>query len=201
MQDKRPLLQRLIKTALLALLTAVLLAAFYVAVIMGNPQEEEESSAITPREDQPLLSAMASSIRITEESQLGLLLAEFPAPVMAAMQSDALTFEQGLVEDVPFEDGLGRRVTLTYRTAEGAAVTVESLYPARALALIEKGDYAFAGTAGLTLAGLRSVRMTKAGSIRMHAQGTDALYVVTLPEISPDMQRTLTALLQLYQGE
>lgn len=201
MQEKQPLWRRAVKGILASLLTAVLLAAFYIAVIMGNPQEETESSAITAKQDQPLADAMPSPLLITDQGQLGLLLKEFPAPVMAAMHSTVLTFQQGLCEDVPFEDGLGRRVTLTYRTAEGAAVTVISLYPARALSLVEKADYTISGTAGLPLAGLRSVRMTNASSVRMHAQGSDALYVVTLPDMSASALRTLTSTLQLYQGE
>ncbi len=200
MQEKQPLWRRAVKGIFASLLTVVLLAAFYIAVIMGNPQEEE-SSAITAKQDQPLVEAMSSPILIADQGQLGLLLKEFPAPVMAAMHSTVLTFQQGLCEDVPFEDGLGRRVTLTYRTAEGAAVTVVSLYPARALDLIDKADYTISGTAGLPLAGLRSVRMTNASTVRMHAQGSDALYVVTLPDMSASALRALTSTLQLYQGE
>ena len=200
MPNKLPLWRRAVKAVLLALLTVLLLGAFYIAVIMGNPQPSE-SSAITARQDQPLLSAMASPIRIREESQLGLLLAEFPAPAMAAMHSDALTFSEGLIQDVPFEGGLGRMITLTYRTAGDASVTVASIYPARALSLIEKADYVISGTSGLPLAGLRSVRMENGSSIRMHAQGTDALYLVTLPVLSAADLRTLTSTLQLYQGD
>lgn len=200
MQKQQPLWRRIVKVALAALLTIVLLAAFYIAVIMGNPQEAE-SSAITAKHDQPLVAAMSSPLMITDQGQLGLLLKEFPAPVMAAMHSTVLTFQQGLCEDIPFEDGLGRRVTLTYRTAEGAAVTVVSLYPARALSLINKADYTISGTAGLPLAGLRSVRMVNDSSVRMHAQGSDALYAVTLPKLSASALRTLTSTLQLYQGE
>lgn len=200
MQDKLPLWRRIVKAILAALLTVVLLAAFYLAVIMGNPQEEE-SSAITAKMDQPLLTAMSSPVLIREQGQLGALLREFPAPVMAAMNSNVLRFEQGLCQDVAFEGGLGRTVTLTYRTAEGASVTVTSIYPARALALIEKADYTISGTTGLPLAGLRSVRMENAASIRMHAQGADALYVVTLPSLSATALRTLTSTLQLYQGD
>lgn len=200
MQEKTPLWWRTIKAILLTLLTIMLLAAFYIAVIMGNPQEEE-SAAITARQDQPLLDAMSSPVIITEQGQLGLLLAEFPAPVMAAMNSNAIAFAQGLCQDVAYEDGLGRVVNLTYRTAEGAAVTVTSIYPARALELVEKGDYTISGTSGLPLAGLRSVRMDSAGSIRMHAQGTEALYVVTLPSLSNSALRSLTSTLQLYQGD
>lgn len=199
MQEKTPLWRRIVKGILASLLTVVLLAAFYLAVIMGNPQEE--SSAITAKMDQPLLPAMPSPVLIREQSQLGALLKEFPAPVMAAMNSPVMTFEQGLCQDIAFEDGLGRTVTLTYRTAEGASVTVTSIYPARALALIEKGDYTISGTTGLPLAGLRSVRMENGSTIRMHAQGADALYVVTLPSLSAMALRTLTSTLQLYQGD
>ena len=197
MQDKLPLWRRIVKAVLLTLLTVVLLAAFYVAVIMGTPQEE--SSAITAKMDQPLLDAMSSPILITQQSQLGTLLDAFPAPVMAAMNSASMTFQQGLCEDVPFENGLGRRVTLTYRTAEGASVTVISLYPARTP--LSKEDYTFSATTGLPLAGLRSVRMENASAIRMHAQGVDALYVVTLPRLDAAGLRALTSILQLYQGD
>lgn len=201
MQDKLPLWRRIVKAILASLLTALLLAAFYIAVIMGNPQQEEASSSVKTAQDQPLLDAMSSPILITEQDQLGALLAEFPAPVMAAMNSTVMSFQQGLCEDVTFEDGLGRSVTLTYRTAEGASVTVTSIYPARALSLVEKGDYVISATTGLPLAGLRSVRMESAASIRMHAQGTDALYVVTLPQASAMMLRSLTSTLQLFQGD
>ena len=200
MQDKLPLWRQIVKAVLATLLTIVLLAAFYLAVIMGNPQEEE-SSAITPKMDQPLLNAMSSPIMITQQSQLGALLEAFPAPVMAAMNTPAMAFQQGLCEDVPYEGGLGRKVTLTYRTAEGAAVTVVRLYPARARELVPKADYTISGTTGLPLAGLRSVRMENAASVRMHAQGTDAIYVVTLPVLSASALRTLTSTLQLYQGD
>lgn len=199
MQDKLPLWRRIVKAILASLLTIALLAAFYIAVIMGNPQEED--SADKTQQDQPLLTAMSSPILITQPSQLGALLEVFPGQVMAAMNSPALTLQQGLCEDVPFEDGLGRRITLTYRTADGAEVTVVSIYPARALELLPKGDYTISGVAGLTLAGLRSVRMENAATIRMHAQGETALYAVTLPRLSDAQLRSLTQTLSRYQGD
>ena len=199
MQDKLPLWRRSIKTVLLTALTIVLLAAFYLAVVMGTPQQE--GSAVTARQDQPLLSALPSAVFILEEGQMGQVLNAFPAPVLAAMNAAALRFESGLCEDVPFEGGLGRKVTLSYRTAEDAVVTLVSIYPARATSLITKGDYILSDTFGLPLAGLRSVRMEKPGSICMHAQGAEALYVVTLPELSAASLRALTTTFQLYQGD
>ena len=199
MQDKLPLWRRSIKAILLTLLTIVLLAAFYLAVVMGTPQQEE--SAVTVQQDQPLLPALPSALFITDPNQLRQLLDAFPAPVMASMNAAALRFESGLCEDVPFEGGLGRKITLTYRTAEDALVTLLSIYPARATTLIPKGDHTVSGTFGLPLAGLRSVRMEKPGSICMHAQGPEALYVVTLPELSTSSLRALTTTFQLSQGD
>lgn len=200
MQKKIPLGRRIVKAVLATLLTLVLLTAFYLAVIMGNPQEAE-STALAPQLDQPLLDAMSAPIMITQPSQLGALLEVFPGQVLAAMNAPALTFVQGVCEDVPFEGGLGRKVTLTYRIAEGASVTVVSLYPARATTLIPKADYTFSSTGGLTLAGLRSVRMENDETIRMHAQGADALYLVTLPKLPEANLRALTQTLSRYQGD
>ena len=199
MQEKAPLWRRSLKAVLLTALTIVLLAAFYLAVVMGTPQEE--GTSVTARQDQPLLDALPSAVFITDSSQLGQMLDAFPAPVLASSNAAVLRFESGLGEDVPFEGGLGRKVTLTYRTAEDALVTVVSIYPARATALISKGDYTLSDTFGLPLAGLRSVRMEKPGSICMHAQGTEALYIVTLPELSASALRALTTTFQLYQGD
>lgn len=200
MQEKASPARRIVRTVLMALLTVMLLAAFYIAVIMGNPQEDA-SSALTVRQDQPLVTALENPLLITAEGDLGTVLNRFPAPMMAAMHSTVLTFEKGVCRDVPFEGGLGRIVTLTYRTAEGAAVSVSSIYPARALSLIDKADFTISADAGLPLAGLRSVRMENTASIRMHAQGSEALYVVTLPRLSATALRTLTSTLQLYQGD
>lgn len=200
MQEKASPARRIVRTALMALLTVVLLAAFYIAVIMGNPQETS-ATAFTARQDQPLVSPLDNPLLITAEGDLGTVLNAFPAPMMAAMHSAVLTFEKGVCRDVPFEDGRGRIATLTYRTAEGAAVTVSSIYPARALSLIDKADFTISANAGLPLAGLRSVRMENTANIRMHAQGSEALYVVTLPRLSATALRTLTSTLQLYQGE
>lgn len=200
MPNKLLLWQRIARAALSVLLTAVLLAAFYLAVIMGNPQSEE-STGVTVNMDQPLLTALPASVLIRDQGQLNELLSRFPAPVMAAMNPAGMTFEQGLCQDVPFEGGIGRTVILSYRTAEGSEVTVMSIYPARALSLVKKGDYTLSAAPGLTLATLRSVRMENGRTVRMHAQGPEALYVVTLPARPTDTLRSFTSTLQLYQGD
>lgn len=187
------------KTAV-TLLTVLLMAVFYVAVVMGQPQGSVVQS-IDPDMNQPLLAALPAPVVVTDESHLQELTAAFPAPVMYPLYGSALTFRQGVCSDVSFENGLGRIAKLTYAVEGHGEITVTSIYPARALALMGKGDYVISGTAGQTLAGLRSIRMENDTAIRLHAQGTDALYVVTTPKLEPAVLRQLTAALQLMEGQ
>lgn len=199
MPDQLPLWKRIVKAVLSALLVVVLLSAFYLAVIMGDPQEDADAG-VAVNMAQPLLSALPAPVMIQSRSRLGDLLSAFPAPVMAYPNSSRLLFELGVCEDVPFEKGLGRRVTLTYRTPQGLPVAITSIYPARALSLIPKADYTISGIIGNELCSYKSVRMQNATTVRFHAQGEEALYAVTLPVSETDL-RSLTSTLQLFQDE
>ena len=95
---------------------------------------------------------------------------------------------------------MARIVTLTYRTEDFYTLTVPSIYPARALELMGQGDYVFSGGAGQLMATLRTIRMEDGSSIRLHAQGDEALYVFTAPDVSADVLRQWTSSLQLYVG-
>ena len=179
-----------------AVLAALLMVVFYVAVIMGQPQEDVVT-VVEARTDQPLLTAMATSVLVLDANALPTLSDVFPAPLMYPLYGTSLTFRQAVCTDAPFEDAMGRIVTLTYAIEGHGDMTITSIYPARALSLMGKGDYVISGTAGQTLAGLRSIRMENGSSIRLHAQGRDALYVVTTPLLDASVLRQLTASLQL----
>ena len=79
MQEKLPLWRKIIKAVLASLLTVLLLAAFYIAVVMGNPQKDD-SSAGSLQADQPLPEAMSSPIMITQNSQLSAVPSVIPLP-------------------------------------------------------------------------------------------------------------------------
>ncbi len=189
-------MRKALRNLLVILLAAVVLTAFFLAIIMGQPQGNAPAAV-----EQPLLPPLTETVAIDAPDELAQLLNAFPAPVMAAMHVGSLTFVQGAAADVPFETGAARCVTLTYVTAEGGPVTVQSIYPARALDVMGKGDFVLTGTAGHPLAGLRSVRMEQPGWVRMHAQSDEALYVITMPEGLSASLRNITAAMQLYQGE
>ena len=195
---KAPVWRRVLKALGAALLAALLAAVFYVAVILGEPQEVDR--AVKPLADQPLLQA-SPAIHVEGEGQLSVLLSAFPAPVMYPLSGSGLTLVSGTSYDTAFEDGFGRIVSLSYVNGAGQGMTVESIYPARALSLMGRGDYHLAGVAGQSLAGLKSVRMENGASIRLHAQGEEAIYVVTVPKMESSELIGFTRSLQLFERE
>ena len=100
----------------MALLCLLLMAAFYLAVIIGQPQEDETASTVTPRMDQPLLSAGQDVVTITSADDLPLLLRMFPAPALTPTTS-GWPLVVGTCYDVAFENGMGRILTLTYQAS------------------------------------------------------------------------------------
>lgn len=116
----------------MALLCLLLMAAFYLAVIIGQPQEDETASTVTPRMDQPLLSAGQDVVTITSADDLPLLLRMFPAPALTPTTS-GWPLVVGTCYDVAFENGRGRILTLTYQASDTIQVTLTSIYPARQL--------------------------------------------------------------------
>jgi len=180
------------------LAAALLLAVFYLAVILGQPQESEDIIA-RANPNQPLLAA-SPAVSITDEGQLDLLAEAFPAALLRPMSGSGLNFVSGTSYDTAYENGFARRVTLTYQTAEGLVMTVESIYHARALALLPKGAYHLAAIAGQPLAGMSSVRMEDGSSIRLHAQSETGLYSLTVPMMESLDLAALTRSLQLFEG-
>ncbi len=179
------------------LLAVVLMIVFYIAVIVGQPQEDEAASTVTPRQDQPLLTEGSDMQVITDASALSDLLSGFPAPALTSGSS--MTLLAGLVQDVAYEDGYARMLTLTYQASDEVQITLTSIYPARALSLLEKGDYRISSALGPTMAGLRTVRMDSADAIRLHAQGEEAIYVLVAPRMDSASLRTIAGLLTLTE--
>ena len=199
MADRKPSLPRKIlrKTAM-ALAALLLLGAFYLAVVLGQPQESD--APVQADMTQPLLSA-SPAVTITEDSRLGDLTGPFPVPVLCAVSGGSLTLTSGVSCDLAFEGGFARKITLTYQTPAGQQLLVESLYPARALSLMGRGDYHMAGVAGQSLAGMQSVRMENDATIRLHAQSETGLYIVIAPKMDSSDLAALTRSLQLTGKE
>ena len=196
-EQRQPRARRWWKPALLTLLAMVLIFVFYIAVVMGQPQTDVTGM---PRiaVEQPLPEPLVAPIAITDDKALGQLAGVFPAPVMFA-GGKTLTFLSGVCEDVPFERGVARVVTLTYATADFDTLTVQSIYPARALSLLGQDGRSFIGVSVDNMAGLKYVGMQDAATRRMHAQGEEALYVFTTPLAEYRVIDQWTNTLQLFR--
>ncbi len=199
MPEQQPVWKHVLRVVLTALMSLLLIAVFYVAVVMGQPQTDKAATAAVPAE-QPLLPPLPAAVRISDKKDIPRLSEAFPAPILCPMYGDALILVEGICSETAFEDGLARIVTLTYRTETFDTLTVTSIYPARALSLLEKEDYHFSTTAGQPMATLRSVRMENSSTIRLHTQGEEALYVFTTPKVGTDVLRQWTSTLQLFVG-
>ena len=148
----------------------------------------------------PLLPAGQDVVTITSADDLPLLLRMFPAPALTPTTS-GWPLVVGTCYDVAFENGMGRILTLTYQASDTIQVTLTSIYPARAIALLEKGDYRISASLGVTLAGRRSIRMENAESIRLHAQGEEALYIMITPLLEENSLRSIAGQMTLTEGE
>lgn len=199
MQAERPLWKRMLRFILTALLSVMLIAVFYVAVVMGQPQKSSKADKSAPTA-QALPAPLHEAVRITDAADFQLLAAAFPAPILRPSSSHALVLIEGLCRDTAFENGVARIVTLTYQTEDQSLLTISSIYPARAYALLQKEGYSFSTQARHRLAGISAVRMESSSAIRLHAQGAEALYAFAAPKVSSDVLEQWTSSLMLYVG-
>jgi hypothetical protein len=200
MSETRPLSRRIVRTILLSLLAVVLIFVFYFAVVMGQPQTDRQAPDASTLSDQPLPAPLASPVTLQSDTALNALADAFPAPVMYAAGS-GLTFTSGACADVPFQDGVARVVTLVYRTEDFYTLTVESIYPARALSLLLEDGRSFTDVTTDTMAGMPYIGRKDAATLRMIAQGSEALYVFTTPLASDGAIDQWTNALQLHRPE
>ena len=183
-------LGRILRIAGTILAAAVMAAVFYLAVVLGQPEAKDQPVTV----DQPLLAA-SPAMQMTTADQLPQLTATFPVPVMSFLQGAGPELIAGASYDAAFENGFARVLELRYRLASGDTVTVQSIYPARALSLIKRDGYTLRTAASQSLAGLSAVRMDSPSAIRLYAQSAQALYVVTLPRMDAEgLSATVRAL-------
>lgn len=193
-----PRLKKALHVLLMTLLAVILVALFYLAVILGQPEEPE--NAIDIDQTQPLLTA-SPALNIQSERQVTALAEAFPVPVLAFMEGMGPVLVSGTSYDQAYEGGFARICELRYTTDNGLEITLTTIYPARAVELLGKDGYTLTGAAAQNLTGLTAVRMESADHIRLHAQASDAIYALTLPKLSDDTLTTVTRVLELVSKE
>ena len=188
---RRTILQVLLKvvTALFSVALIVLIGAL---LVLAQPKREDTEKA----EPQPLLTA-SPAMNITVETDLRSLVESFPVPVLSFMSGSGMSFVSGTSADAGLEGGYGRVVSLYWQTQDGDPLILQSIYPASALSLLEKG-YHFSAVAGPTLFGMDSVRMENADTVRVHAATDTGLYVLTVPKSAASKISSMSRSLQLF---
>ncbi len=193
-----PRLKKALHVLLMTLLAMILVALFYLAVILGQPEEPE--NAIDIDQTQPLLTA-SPALNIQSERQVAALAEAFPVPVLAFMEGMGPVLVSGTSYDQAYKGGFARICELRYTTDNGLEITLTTIYPARAIELLGKDGYTLTGAAAQNLTGLTAVRMENADHIRLHAQASDAIYALTLPKLTDDTLTTVTRVLELVSKE
>ena len=188
---RRTVLQVLLKVVT-AIFTAALIVLIGALLVLAQPKREDTEKA----EPQPLLTA-SPAMNIEAETDLRSLVESFPVPVLSFMSGSGMSFVSGSSADAGLEGGYGRIVSLYWQTQDGDPLILQSIYPASALSLLEKG-YHFSAIAGPTLFGVDSVRMENADTVRVHAATDTGLYVLTVPKSAASKISSLSRSLQLF---
>jgi hypothetical protein len=186
--NTHPFRRQIIKALLRCLsLVAVLLtlAVFYLAVIIGQPADEQLSAVQTspvPREP----AAAKAPVTITAEHDIASLLDSFPAAFIRLAPGHDAVLLTGRTYDTAYGGGFARELELTYRLPDGMEVMLRSIYPSDAYALIPTQDYSLSAHSGYSMLHLPAARMDSDRDMRFHARGEGALYLFTLPADAED---------------
>ncbi len=177
-QPKAPSrLQVLFKRIGLWLMLILALAAAYLFLLLGEPDEEAKNAA---RVQEQTIHMPMSPLESPGEASVGHLADTFGQPVLSIGQG--IEMQRARVYDTAFQGEYARRVTLTYAFEDGAQVTVESIRPTAAVTLLHQNGYKLDATALYSLGGLNAGRMDNAQQICVFAQNETAAYAVICPK-------------------
>ena len=171
---------KVVRYLLASVLILMLTVVFYVAVVLGMPQETEQS-------DQSLPAASASVTVVSPQSVV------FPARVLTLTDGSGWQFAGGSCYDMTFENGVARIAALQWQNGSGESLTCTTIYPARAVSLMNDGSFSLASGTPVSVAGMSMICLAGAQGIRLQATGDDAAWMMTLPAME---QEALSELLR-----
>lgn len=106
--------------------------------------------------------------------------ATFGKPMMV-LYGDGLALQKVSLYDTAFQGGYARRATLTYAFADGQLLTVDSIRPTAAAALLGGKDFSLRVDGMHALAGMDAAWMESGKSICVFGKSDQAVYAVTCP--------------------
>ena len=104
----------------------------------------------------------------------------FGQPVLC-LYGSALSMTRSRVYDTAFRGEYARRVTLTYAFEDGQALTLESIRPVSAIALLRGEDYHLNGDSLYYIGGMDAAWMENGTDVLVFGQTADAAYAVRCP--------------------
>lgn len=195
--EARERIKKLLGRVLTLLAGLVALVVFYLAVIIGQPAQDVMLADKPSPAAQTLLSAQLP-VKVTLEEDIPSLLDSFPAPLMRLMPVQGLSFLEGKTYDIAYGGAFARAAELSYQLPEGDVLTLLSVYPRDAFTLVQTSGFTLNPTVGYTMLHLPAVRMDSADLTRLHTQGEEALYALTLPRT---LAKDAASYLKLTQAE
>ncbi len=182
----------MIRTALLTASLLVLAALFYVTVIVIHPRGDGEGASVEALSPRP-------SARVTDVADLNGLIRDFPTPVLAVQPAVRIELTEGVCEDAAYEKGIARVMTLRYALPEGGEITVTSVYPLEAVAVLGTEGWHLLSADVPSIGGMQGMALQKGASLRMLYENGDTLYSVEGTETGWETLTAAVAVMQLYQ--
>ena len=176
-EEKKPSRLRIILLrALVGTLLVIALVFAYLFLLLGEPDEEAKS--VQPAVEETISMPMGA-LDVPGDANLQNLADTFGQPVMALY--GGLSMQRARVFDTAFSGGYARRVTLTYAFEDGQALTLESIRPVSAIALLRGEDYHLNGDSLYYIGGMDAAWMENGTDVLVFGQTADAAYAVRCP--------------------
>ena len=173
-----PRWRKIVKKVLLWLGVVLALVLCYLFLLLGEPDEDEQLTQ-QPSQAQPITLPMSAVESPGDTSPEGL--AELFGQPVLCLYGSALSMTRSRVYDTAFRGEYARRVTLTYAFEDGQALTLESIRPVSAIALLRGEDYHLNGDSLYYIGGMDAAWMENGTDVLVFGQTADAAYAVRCP--------------------
>ena len=171
-------LVRLLRKLGLALLAAIALSLAYIMLLLGEPIQTLEE-ALPPLPEERIQVPMAP-LDILGSEDLSTVAPTFGKPVLA-LYNNMLPLQKVTLSDTAFGGSYARRAVLLYTLPSGETLTLESIRPTAAAALMNSRDFRLHAGEMYMLAGMEAARMDSNESVCIFAQSDQAAYAITCP--------------------
>jgi hypothetical protein len=173
-----------LKKFLIFLGVLLALAFLYLFLLMGEPDDDAEMLLEQSAKEEVIQMAMSAQ-ELSGDADLTTAAASFGKPAME-LRGGVLPLLKASLYDTAYQGGYARRLTLTYQFPDGQVLTVDSIRPPGAVALLADPDYSIRVDTLYTIGGMDAVRMDSTDYIRLAAKNADAAYVVHFPVAHKD---------------